>query len=488
VTGAASRVWEANPTLNAVQIKDILLRSAIDLGPPGWDALTGSGKLNLEGAIALAQQTSAQPYNPAPYLIPTTWSGAGKVTPTERPADITTDTVDLGVNPTSGTRRGTLNPVNFFDYYRFTVTSQQEITLDFGLGGVTSNTGVILTLKDSAGKSLGKLNSTLVGPQLIRQVLEPGAYSIEITTANFRVDATSEYGIGLGLMATSPPPGNDSGTPKTPISKPNPIPNPTDVPTPSYIVAPPFVEVYEKLGKEKGWLGLPTANSTIEGEGVLKQEFENGYIIWNGSDAVAYDRGKFKISDRDKKGFKTLEQIQRDYQVQDDSEDFFEFLGQKKEMTEKEAVMLRKLWLWEIKEFFDISNNRQFLVFDKGRAFKEAARQFPAGESDGHQDAFRHAFWNILLAKSSSFGKDWAEKFTTAHEGRSGNPAAREAMDLYNNEVGRSIYQKNPEKSEGELSELLKEAINKGELLVIHSDLNLAWSDQVIPGATGIIT
>jgi hypothetical protein len=593
VTGAASKVWEANPTLNALQVKEILLRSAIDLGAEGWDVLTGNGRLNLDGAIALAQQTEAQPYNPAPFLIPKTWGGEGKVTPIERPANVHDDTVNLGKNPTSGIRRGTLTPVNFTDYFNFSVTNRQEATV--GFNGIQSNTGLILSLHDSSGQSLGQLNSEFVGPHLpITKVLEPGEYFIKVTADQFRVDSNSEYNLRLGFKATNPDPVDPGETPNpggggvpdpgsgTPIPIPtpivvsdqfnpvyqanksklgNPIANVTSlrdgenqqkfekgvivsssqgtfvvegsiwteivkrggiksalgVPLKEaqdlgngtvsqrfengllvvsngniFVLKPSkILDEYLKLGGPKGWLGIPKSNENDDGNKFLRQEFENGYIVWNGNEAVAYDRPSgVKISNRDKKGFKALEQIQRDYQEQNDSLDNFDLFGYKKEMTKKEADMLRKLDYWKIKEFFDISNNRQFpdenvSVIDKGRAFKEAARQFPDGESDGHQDAFRHAFWNILLAKSSSFGENWAKDFTTAHEGGPENKTAREAMDLYNNEVGRSIYQKNPTKSEEELSKLLKEAIHKGELLVIHSDLSLAWSDQVIPGKTG---
>ena len=54
--------------------------------------------------------------------------------------------------------------------------------------------------------------------------------------------------------------------------------------------------------------------------------------------------------------------------------------------------------------------------------------------NDGHRDAFRHTYWSARLAQE--YGPDWARAFTTAHEGAPGNPANREAMDLYNNSIG----------------------------------------------------
>ncbi|MGC1198358.1 MAG: S8 family serine peptidase, partial [Geitlerinemataceae cyanobacterium] len=38
-----------------------------------------------------------------------------------------------------------------------------------------------------------------------------------------------------------------------------------------------------------GWLGSPTSPEVQQGNGFIKQTFENGYIIWNGSHAVAYE-------------------------------------------------------------------------------------------------------------------------------------------------------------------------------------------------------
>jgi hypothetical protein len=284
VTGAASKMWEANPTLNALQIKEILLKSAIDLGAPGWDALTGSGRLNLEGAIALAQQTSSQTYNALPYLIPTTWSGAGKVTPTERPSAQTSldNTVNLGRNPSSGMWSGTLSPSNEVDYFTFTLTSQQDINLDFGLGGVISNTGVILILRDSNGKNIGQLNSAFIGPQLIRGRLEPGTYAIEIIANESRADANSKYTIGLGLTVVSPQPGGGNPNPGS-----GGIPNPIVLPVTPVTVSDLFKPVYET---DKSRLGNPITNATSVGNGITQQEFENGAI-------VSSDRGTFPIDE-----------------------------------------------------------------------------------------------------------------------------------------------------------------------------------------------
>ncbi|HLV93190.1 MAG TPA: hypothetical protein VKX34_08720 [Aequorivita sp.] len=62
-------------------------------------------------------------------------------------------------------------------------------------------------------------------------------------------------------------------------------------------------------------------------------------------------------------------------------------------------------------------------------------------------NAFRHAFWNILIAKSvivrlKSEEKTvaWAEKITSLHEELMPNHPLEKEMDLHNNEVGRLVF------------------------------------------------
>jgi hypothetical protein len=59
VTNTISQMWEANPSLNRQQIKNILLKTASDIDVPGWDERTGYGILNRELAIATATETIA---------------------------------------------------------------------------------------------------------------------------------------------------------------------------------------------------------------------------------------------------------------------------------------------------------------------------------------------------------------------------------------------------------------------------------------------
>ena len=140
----------------------------------------------------------------------------------------------------------------------------------------------------------------------------------------------------------------------------------------------------------------------------------------------------------------------------------------------------------------------------KDEAFAEADRRFPplmactpavvaavaalpAGQrneamlgwprNDGHNDAFRHTYWNARL--TIEFGERWTRAFTTAHEGSASNPAVREAMDLYNNAVGRSIGVDNPGATPRAISDLVHEAVVRGDTVVVGSGGHLEWSDRV---------
>ncbi|MBD1867985.1 hypothetical protein H6F95_11870 [Cyanobacteria bacterium FACHB-471] len=104
--------------------------------------------------------------------------------------------------------------------------------------------------------------------------------------------------------------------------------------------------------------------------------------------------------------------------------------------------------------------------------------------SDGHRDAFRHAYLNSLLTRE--FGEEWTSQFTTAHEALPDNPPDREAMDLYNNEVGRQIAADNPDASNAELAQLIRQAIDNGELAVLDQNGEPAWSNQVLEWQHGL--
>ncbi|WP_369371859.1 hypothetical protein AB1046_00660 [Promicromonospora sp. Populi] len=144
-------------------------------------------------------------------------------------------------------------------------------------------------------------------------------------------------------------------------------------------------------------------------------------------------------------------------------------------VTEREGQMLDDLSLGEKSDFSDIKDD----------AFGAADDRFPSDDqNDDQNDAFRHAYWNALM--TSRYGEQWAEDYGTAHEQRPGNPASREAMDLYNNEVGRRIAAENPDASSEELAGLVEQAVRNGEMVVVGPDgQSLVYSDQIAPGETG---
>jgi hypothetical protein len=144
------------------------------------------------------------------------------------------------------------------------------------------------------------------------------------------------------------------------------------------------------------------------------------------------------------------------------------------QITEKEASMLNGLSLLSLKSFQDIHD----------RAFELADERFePGDQNDNHNDAFRHAYWNALMTRK--YGEAWAEDYATAHEQIPGNPPAREAMDLYNNEVGRRIAAQNPDADVYQLADLVEKAVRDGEMVVVDPEGNLAYSNEVAVGETG---
>jgi hypothetical protein len=70
------------------QVIEILKSTATDLETPNWDKQTGAGLLNMAAAVMLAKATKPENYDVLETLIPETWSGEGKVIPTERAARI----------------------------------------------------------------------------------------------------------------------------------------------------------------------------------------------------------------------------------------------------------------------------------------------------------------------------------------------------------------------------------------------------------------
>ncbi|MFY0582502.1 DUF6973 domain-containing protein [Cystobacter fuscus] len=127
-----------------------------------------------------------------------------------------------------------------------------------------------------------------------------------------------------------------------------------------------------------------------------------------------------------------------------------------------DAVAMNSGWAWVFgvtdAEWLLIARNpgKAALTYAAAKEAEVRALFFDNGQglSGGKSDAFRHAYWNILMAKCC--GLDWARDFATAHESES--PFRDDVtMDLNNNEVGRTIYSSAPEASDGEHIQLLED-------------------------------
>jgi len=191
-----------------------------------------------------------------------------------------------------------------------------------------------------------------------------------------------------------------------------------------------------------------------------------------------------------------LNNILHEYQVQDDVVltdwelpwPYSQVMDPVSQITQTEVDMLMDLALSPPNPVGDALAVRQFEQ-DHNDAFNDADARYPRNESeelsinDNHNDAFRHAYWNALLTRD--FGEKWAAQFATAHEGLPNSLPTREAMDLYNNQVGREIAAAHPLASPAQLADFIQQAISDGKLLVVDKSGNLAWSNQVPVGQCG---
>lgn len=197
----------------------------------------------------------------------------------------------------------------------------------------------------------------------------------------------------------------------------------------------------------------------------------------------------------------SIESIKKEYKVDDDEMvEWPKFIGitvpfKNVTITKKEAELLDTIFSWT--DFTKIEKFRSLkdLAFDAADEAYSPKLEKPDDvpedrfnewrRNDGHNDAFRHAYWNALMTKH--FGLEFAEKFATAHEGVPNNPQHRETMDLYNNYIGRSIAAAHPNASDEELANFIKSAVTDGDLLLFNSKNDLAWSDDVEYGKHGLV-
>ncbi len=64
VSGAAAILLSRAPHLSPTEVRSILCRGVVDIGPPGWDEQTGHGRLDLPTLLSVAQDPVAQILTP----------------------------------------------------------------------------------------------------------------------------------------------------------------------------------------------------------------------------------------------------------------------------------------------------------------------------------------------------------------------------------------------------------------------------------------
>lgn len=97
---------------------------------------------------------------------------------------------------------------------------------------------------------------------------------------------------------------------------------------------------------------------------------------------------------------------------------------------------------------------------------------------NGPANAFRHAFWNYLIAKKChkwqkniEVALNWTEKITDWHESAFPNTPLARKMDLHNNAVGRFVFKKYVEQTETEVIGILKQMAQDSKLIDTSSNL-----------------
>lgn len=87
-------------------------------------------------------------------------------------------------------------------------------------------------------------------------------------------------------------------------------------------------------------------------------------------------------------------------------------------------------------------------------------------------NAFRHALWNILIAKKCSIWRRntrkairFAQKITDWHEEFSPNEPLEREMDSHNNHIGRKIFIQNDERGIQQFVDVLIEKVSEAKLI-----------------------
>lgn len=99
--------------------------------------------------------------------------------------------------------------------------------------------------------------------------------------------------------------------------------------------------------------------------------------------------------------------------------------------------------------------------------YRISQREFPYIHGQHNKaNAFRHALWNVLIAKQSSrFSNnqeavlEWTQRITDWHEEFSPNEEMAKLMDLHNNRIGRDLFPQLSEKTTSEIVVVMKDQL-----------------------------
>ncbi|MFB4300791.1 hypothetical protein [Actinomadura sp. NTSP31] len=201
---------------------------------------------------------------------------------------------------------------------------------------------------------------------------------------------------------------------------------------------------------------------------------------------LAY-RAVWMANPHDVEGRRSLADIMKLYQVEKDPQGMTEYPDGWLEWVAKRFGHDPQTVTMSEKEMLDDLFHKEGMKglsefqHDRSSATEGPPKWLPEGRFDGHGDAWRHAYWNALMTRD--FGEEWTRKFAVSHERTSlHNPGPREAMDLYNNEVGRQIALRYPDATDEELAAHIREAVDGGRMVVVGPDGQLNWSDRVPRG------
>jgi murein DD-endopeptidase MepM/ murein hydrolase activator NlpD len=332
VTALAAQLQSARAGLSNQQIIDIIKSTTTDVGAAGWDEQSGFGIVDPERALAKALVTVPEVAGAvAAFATPTTWGGDGLVLPIERAAETVNVSFSARVKPADGVnvRSGpgrqyarvdgrTFNSVVNFDGWTYgeEIYDPQAGAGDarwYRIAGTNNWIASALVDKDAPGSTPFPLSSTSPGNTsggssgggtpvvVVDTSSNSGSYNPGSGSGSVYVPPTpTGYSVGAAFASVYPQYQNFLGSPTSGVTtygnaRYQIFQNGSMVSSSfgTYALYGGIRQVYldPKTGGLAGWMGVPTGPAQDQGNGVLKQMFEHGYILWNGNKATAYRVG-----------------------------------------------------------------------------------------------------------------------------------------------------------------------------------------------------